>query len=149
MYFNATLPLNTLSNKKLIMRYFILIALLSGFLACKKEKEDLSKIEPTIITCWFDTTNFRLPICIKSAVDSAMSRPKGSFFYSIDMYKYNGDTVYFYVSGCCDRYNPVKDKYCNTLFSPSGGFSGAGDGAHTNSSTQAQLIRNLWRDNRP
>ena len=65
------------------MRYSILLVLALAFFACTKQKE--TKTDPPIIICWFDTTNIALPVCVKSAVDSAMSRPKGSFFYSIDI----------------------------------------------------------------
>jgi ABC-type Fe3+-hydroxamate transport system substrate-binding protein len=43
-------------------------------------------------------------------------------------YEWNTKTVYFVLSQCCDQLNLLLDKNGKVLCSPSGGFSGTGDG---------------------
>jgi hypothetical protein len=95
------------------------------------------------------SANSAISNCIKHSIDSALSKPKGSLFIQIDKFLYKNNDVYLYYSGCCDRFNDLKDENCNYLFSPSGGFSGGGDGTHSTFFTEAKLVSTLWKDPRP
>ena len=114
------------------MKYFFILFSSLIILSCSKTKDSCSVI----------TT------CTQSIIDSALSKPKGSLFYKIDAYTYNGATVYLYYMGCCDRYNELKDGNCKYLFSPSGGFSGGGDGTHPTFFTDAKFVAVVWEDPR-
>jgi len=87
--------------------------------------------------------------CMQAQIDAALAKPKGYVIYSIDAYKYQGNIVYLYYAGCCDRYNELKDEHCNYLFAPSGGFAGGGDGTHPNFYNEASFISTIWIDPRP
>jgi hypothetical protein len=128
------------------MRHLIIILTACIVFSCNKQKEII--IEPAT-GCYLDTICYSLPLCVRNNIDSALAKPKGTIVYSVDLYKYNGDSVYYFTSGCCDRYNPVKDKNCNYLFAPSGGLGGSGDGTHPNFFSQAQLLKRVWKDMRP
>ena len=41
---------------------------------------------------------------------------------------YEGKKVYYTISECCDRYNPIHDEDGKYICSPDGGFDGTGDG---------------------
>jgi len=43
-------------------------------------------------------------------------------------FRYNGDTVYYVQSGCCDMYNELYNVQGERICAPDGGFTGAGDG---------------------
>ena len=115
------------------MKYGLIIFALLLILSCNKT-EQLSR---------------DISACVRYGIDSALSKPKGSLFVKIDAYNYNGAKVYLYYAGCCDRYNELKDENCNYLFSPSGGFSGAGDGMHPNFFSDASFYATIWTDIRP
>ena len=42
-------------------------------------------------------------------------------------FQHNGQTAYFFLSGCCDQYNPVFNASGKFICSPSGGYEGDGD----------------------
>jgi hypothetical protein len=122
------------------MKYLIIILASGIIFSCNKQKEII--IEPAS-NCYLDTICYSLPLCVKNNIDSALAKPKGALFYSVDLYKYNGDSVYYFISGCCDRFNPVRDKNCNYLFAPSGGIGGFGDGTHPNFFSQSLLLKKV------
>jgi hypothetical protein len=114
------------------MKYVITLFAAAVFiLSCKKNKEA------------------DIPACTQSLIDSALSKPKETLFVRVDCYQYNGDIVYLYISGCCDKYNDLRDMNCKYLFSPSGGFMGCGDCSHPDFSNKAKFLKNIWVDPRP
>jgi hypothetical protein len=117
------------------MRYILFTVAVLIMFSCKKA----AKPEPPT-TC--------VTSCIQLQIDNALSKPKGSLFYKIDAYTYNRATVYLYYMGCCDRFNELKDGNCKYLFSPSGGFSGGGDGTHPTFFTDAKFVAVVWEDPR-
>lgn len=86
---------------------------------------------------------------MQAQIDTALAKPKGYVLYKIDAYKYQGDLVYLYYAGCCDRYNELKDKNCSFLFAPSGGIGGGGDATHPNFFSEAIFVSTIWTDPRP
>ena len=86
--------------------------------------------------------------CMQTQIDSSLAKPRGTLYIRIDAFKYQGNNVYLYYQGCCDKYNLLKDENCNYLFAPSGGFSGAGDGTHPNFFKEAKYLSNMWIDPR-
>ena len=114
------------------MKYSLIILLLAAILSCKKSKEQ----------------NEQFAVCMQAQIDSALAKPKGSLIIKIDVYRYYSKFVYLYYSGCCDRYNDLKDENCNYLFSPSGGISGSGDHSHPAFFSEAVFIKTIWADPR-
>jgi hypothetical protein len=116
------------------MKFPFLIVVILLFFSCKKTvcKEPQSYVSA----------------CMQTMIDSALAKPKGYVIYKIDAYEYNGASVYLYYTGCCDRYNELKDANCNLLFYPSGGFSGGGDGTHPNFFKDVKFIMTVWVDPR-
>lgn len=99
-------------------------------------------------TCKKEQADNTIPPCIQSSIDSALSLPKGSLYNQVDAFKYQGATVYLFYSGCCDRFNPLRNGSCVYLFSPSGGISGGGDMTHPNFFTEAVKMNTVWKDPR-
>lgn len=102
----------------------------------------------TLISCKKNNPAPGISPCMQAQIDSALAKPKGQVIYSIEAYKYQGNYVYLYMAGCCDRYNELKDEDCNYLFAPSGGVSGGGDHTHPNFYNEASFISTLWVDPR-
>lgn len=115
-----------------MFKYFVFSFALLVFIGCKKN-ECAPKISP----------------CMQAQIDSSLAKTKGSLYNRIDAYKYQGNKVYLYHQGCCDRYNELKDEHCNYLFAPSGGIGGGGDGIHPNFYNDATFISTIWVDPRP
>jgi hypothetical protein len=115
-----------------MLKTFIFPVALLMFISCKK-----NDCTPGISSC------------MQTQIDSSLAKPKGSHYQRIDAYKYQGNNVYLYFTGCCDRFNELKDEDCKYLFAPSGGFGGGGDGTHPNFRNEATFISTVWVDPRP
>ncbi len=101
-----------------------------------------------LISCKKTETEPQITKCMQLQIDSSLAKPKGYLYYRIDAYKYQGNNVYLYYQGCCDRYNELKNENCNYLFAPSGGIGGGGDGTHPNFRNEAVFISTIWTDPR-
>ena len=102
-----------------------------------------------LIGCKKNEAGSGISPCMQTQIDSSLAKPKGFLYYRVDAYKYQGNNVYLYYRGCCDRYNDLKDEYCNYLFAPSGGIGPGGDGTHPNFYNEATFISTIWVDPRP
>jgi len=88
------------------------------------------------------------PSCIKDKINAIKEEERRDPPGSVWRYDYNGETVYFIPSYCCDIPSELYDEKCNFICSPDGGITGAGDGQCTdffNKRTNEQLI---WKDTR-
>lgn len=74
------------------------------------------------------------------ANDAAEGKPM-----SVTRYNYKGETVYYMVSHCCDKYNIVYDSACNVIGFPDGGFTGRGDGKMTDFKNVATDEKLVWQ----
>jgi hypothetical protein len=88
------------------------------------------------------------PACISQKIEEIKSHPKGWGAAKISEYDYKNKKVYLFYMNCCDRFNPLYDSNCNYICSPSGGFSGGGDGLCTDFYSTAELVREVWKDPR-
>lgn len=84
-----------------------------------------------------------VPDCIEKKI--ARLRSQGDAPLSVSEYLYNGKKVYLFSMDCCDRYNELYDADCQYICSPSGGFSGGGDGKCVNFNQEAEFLRELWK----
>ncbi|MEY4930135.1 MAG: hypothetical protein RI909_859 [Bacteroidota bacterium] len=62
------------------------------------------------------------PGCLQTMIKSANSP------LEIWSYLYNKEIVFLAIADCCDQYDVVYSSNCTVVCSPSGGFSGQGDG---------------------
>ncbi|MFD2245599.1 DUF6970 domain-containing protein [Pontibacter ruber] len=63
-------------------------------------------------------------------------------------YQYNGKTVYYIPSYCCDMYSELYDADCNLICHPDGGITGSGDGKCTDFFEKRTNEKLIWKDNR-
>lgn len=89
-----------------------------------------------------------IPACIQHAIDSLQQKPVSNPPSQVDEYEYNGERVYGLSVGCCDMFYTIYNANCEYVCSPSGGFTGKGDGLCTTFSEKAKLLRVVWKDAR-
>lgn len=86
-----------------------------------------------------------VPDCIQTIIQQNGRFNTNLSVVAITRYKYQGRYVYFGLSDCCDMYNLLFDNTCQTLCSPSGGFSGGGDGRCANFFKEATEKTEIWQ----
>jgi len=86
-----------------------------------------------------------IPECIEQKIEASKNHTMQFPLEQVDEYEYNGNRVYFCISGCCDIPNPLFDANCNVICYPSGGISGGGDGRCTDFFENARHIRLIWK----
>ena len=89
-----------------------------------------------------------IPTCINAKIETIKAQPKWNPPAKVSTYKYQGKTVYYFTSNCCDQYNMVYDSVCNYICAPSGGLSGQGDGKCIDFNSKAKFIQVVWEDTR-
>jgi hypothetical protein len=87
----------------------------------------------------------KLPPCLQTKMKTMSENPGEGTPQSITRYNYKGQTVYYMVSPCCDKYNIVFDSVCNILGFPDGGFTGKGDGRMTDFHNEAKDGKVVWK----
>ena len=90
----------------------------------------------------------KIPACIQKRIDEIKKEARWNPPAEVYEYSYNGKTVYYFSSDCCDNFNSVVDENCNAICSPSGGYTGKGDGKCKDFNTTAKKIRLVWKDER-
>lgn len=89
-----------------------------------------------------------VPLCIRAKIieikAETVRNPPGSIW----QYEYNGQTVYFITSYCCDIPSQLFDSNCNLICNPDGGFSGKGDGKCPDFFTSRKNEKLIWKDDR-
>ncbi len=128
---------------KKIFTTFILVAIL---IACQR-KTNTATTEPSPSTV-DGTPASSTPICIQQKIDSLKQLPVSNPPSQVDEYDYNGEKVYGFSLGCCDMFYAVYNGNCNYICSPSGGFTGRGDGLCKDFNEKAKLVRIVWKDER-
>lgn len=89
-----------------------------------------------------------IPKCINAKIAEIKAQPKWNPPAKVSEYEYQGKTVYYFTSNCCDQYNVVYDSNCNYICAPSGGLSGQGDGKCKDFNAEAKLVKVIWEDER-
>ncbi|MDP5171363.1 MAG: hypothetical protein NWR72_14055 [Bacteroidia bacterium] len=65
------------------------------------------------------------PACIEKIIKEG---DKQDDVQLVTRYEYEGDFYYAVTPGCCDKFTILYSSDCEEICSPSGGFTGAGDG---------------------
>lgn len=104
-----------MSNFYQMKNIFILLSLfILNASACKLQK-DVEKNAETV------------PECIQEMITEISSQKVANPPIHIYRYTYNGQTVYYMTSKCCDIPSNLYDENCNRICSPDGGITGKGD----------------------
>lgn len=88
-----------------------------------------------------------LPSCLKTKIETMSANPREGTPQSVTRYTYKGQTVYYMLSACCDKYNIVFDSDCNVLGFPDGGYTGRGDGKMPDFHKEAVDGKIVWKKN--
>jgi len=105
----------------------LLIALLIGiFSACASSKDRLY-----------------LPRWLHDKIVQAERNP-GSF-EEVWVYKYQGQSMYLFLPGCCDRYSELYNEKGKLICRPGGGITGKGDGKCQNFIKKRKHGVLLWK----
>jgi hypothetical protein len=88
------------------------------------------------------------PSCIQKKIKEIQSENVRNPSGSIWQYEYNGQTVYYISSYCCDIQSQLFDSNCNLICSPDGGFLGKGDGKCPDFLTNRKNEKLIWKDDR-
>lgn len=86
-----------------------------------------------------------LPYCLATKIKNMAADPSQGSPLSVTRYTYRGQTVYYVVSPCCDKYNIVYDSACAILGYPDGGFTGRGDGNMAGFKSEAVNGKEVWQ----
>ena len=89
-----------------------------------------------------------IPSCVQQKIETIQTETKWNPPAEVNEYSYEGKQVYLFTSNCCDQYNSVYDSDCNNICSPSGGFTGNGDGRCNDFLEKAKHIKLIWKDTR-
>ena len=85
-----------------------------------------------------------VPSCILQKIDTLKTLPRSNPPLKVEEYVYNGKRSYLVTSPCCDQYNLLYNDSCEVICAPSGGYTGAGDGACKDFSANAVFVRTVW-----
>jgi len=89
-----------------------------------------------------------VPECVEAKIKDFQNSEKKNPPVEIWTYTYQGKTVYYIASYCCDIPSQVVDANCNTLCSPDGGITGKGDGKCADFFNEAKSGKRIWKDDR-
>lgn len=89
-----------------------------------------------------------VPNCIKNKIEEIKEQDVWSPPAKIYRYQYNGETVYYLPSRCCDIMSTLYDENCSQICSPDGGIAGNGDGLCPDFFTSRTDERLIWEDDR-
>ena len=86
--------------------------------------------------------------CIKEKIKEIEKEKVWNPAAKIWQYEYNGKTVYYIPSHCCDIPSMVLDENCNQICSPDGGITGKGDGKCKDFFSARKNEKLIWVDTR-
>lgn len=89
-----------------------------------------------------------MPGCLQQKINAILTEPVRNPPARILRFSYNGDTVFYIPSYCCDHFSELYDGECNLICHPDGGLAGNGDGQCPTFWTTATDSVEIWRDPR-
>jgi uncharacterized protein DUF6970 len=99
-------------------------------------------------SCQKKSSTGSIPSCIQAKINELKSKPKYDPPAKVIQYEYNGKTVYYITSDCCDQYNMLYEDDCKYICAPDGGITGAGDGKCSDFHTKKTNEKIIWQDTR-
>lgn len=97
-------------------------------------------------SCAPKNQGINMPVCLLTKIDSLKKDPKVNLPESVTHYNYQGRSVYYVVSGCCDQFNEVYDENCKSLGAPDGGITGKGDNKLPDFYSQVTDKKVVWQN---
>ena len=88
------------------------------------------------------------PAWVDELIRKFQSEPAGNPPQSIWRYDYNGQTVYYVPSQCCDQFSALYDAGGREICAPDGGLTGRGDGRCPDFFTKRTNEKLVWQDSR-
>jgi hypothetical protein len=110
----------------------ILLMLMTGLSACKKEKDIMNN----------------LPTCIVDEIQAIKKESVWNPPATIWQYQYDGQIVYYIPPRCCDITSILVNEKCNVICHPDGGVSGTGDGNCSDFFEKRTDEKLIWKDER-
>jgi len=92
-----------------------------------------------LFRCDPKNTHGDVPVCVRDLIQKD-PQPK-----EVWRYTYKNQVVFLVVPDCCDQYISVYSSQCDLICSPSGGFSGKGDGKCPDFYQEAKEGLLLWK----
>ncbi len=102
----------------------------------------------TICSCHHSTSPDENPAWITSLIVKYESEPIGNPPQSIWRYEYKKQTVYYSPAQCCDQFSTLYDVNGKVIGAPDGGFTGQGDGKHSDFFKERKSEKLIWKDSR-
>ena len=102
----------------------------------------------TICSCSSINGQHETSICIQVKIEAFKKQPVANPPIGVYQYLYNGDSVYYVSSPCCDQYTTLYDENCNIICHPSGGITGNGDGKCPDFFEKRTNEKVIWQDDR-
>ena len=123
------------------MKYLLLLFMLPFISAseCSKKKkgtvaEDKKELSDSI------------PACLQHLIDIGNKETPPNGPKQIDEYLYKEKKAYLLMAQCCDQFDMLYDENCKEICSPTGGFSGRGDGRCPEFIREAKLVKTIWKE---
>lgn len=88
------------------------------------------------------------PDCIKNEIEQISNEPVRNPPAEVWQYDYNGQTVFYLPSYCCDMFSELYDDKCNLICHPDGGIAGHGDGKCSDFFARKTNGKLIWKDDR-
>jgi hypothetical protein len=85
-----------------------------------------------------------LPQWLQAAIKRYDAQPADHAPLSIWQIAHNGQVAYFLASPCCDQYDPLLSAEGKHLCSPTGGFTGGGDGRCPKPADAGSAVKLVW-----
>lgn len=101
-----------------------------------------------ITGCVKDPVLKTLPDCVQDLAKDIKRKPVGNPPLKIYSYTFEGETVYYIPSRCCDIPSQLYNEDCEFICAPDGGFTGGGDGQCPSFWSEATDEKLLWEDPR-
>lgn len=108
----------------------------------------LSSTGLTISRCDKESLPKGTPDCIREKIREIENEKVWNPAAKIWQYEYQGKTVYYLPSHCCDIPGMVLDENCQTICSPDGGITGKGDGRCPDFFSTRKNEKLIWEDKR-
>lgn len=94
------------------------------------------------------TSTYGVPACITEKITAMKAAEVKNPPLSLWQYQYNGQTVYYIPSYCCDIPSELYNSQCNLICSPDGGITGRGDGKCSDFFDKRTDGKLIWKDDR-
>lgn len=86
-----------------------------------------------------------VPPVVRKILDSLAKDNPPLIPMQVEEFIYNGNKTYLVIMPCCDFFNPLYDSTGKQICSPTGGFSGRGDGKCMDFGEKGKAVKIVWK----